>query len=195
MDINELLKNAICTNNLDLLISLRENYSIDERFEDENNDTLLLYSISDGKSDIYKYFLENGANIKCVNDENENILHAICFSGDKSRLIDIIKKYPDININARSSDGATPLLLSLSLGYYEMAEIFIRNGADVNIGDIDEVSPLHIAVQFGNLDLVKLLIENGAILKKKTANGNYPLALAVNAENIDIVKYIYELMY
>jgi len=191
----EKLKNAICNNDIEFLENNKNRYSINERFEDEDNETLLLYSISDKESITYKFFLENNADISFVNNENENIFHAIVYSGDIDRLIEILSFYNNININARANDGSTPLLLSLSLENFEMAKVFIHQGADVNIGDINDITPLHLAVQFGDLDLVKLLISNGSNYKKKTLKGNYPLALAVNADKDDIVKYLYSKIY
>lgn len=93
MELSGKLKNAICNNDVDFFEEKKHLYSIDERFEDENNDTLLLYSISDSQSNIYKYLIKNNANINLTNDEGENIIHAIVFSGDNKRLQDIVENH------------------------------------------------------------------------------------------------------
>ena len=98
MELSGKLKDAICNNDIDFLEEKKHLFSIDERFEDENNDTLLLYSISDAKSNVYKYLIENKANINLTNDEGENIIHAIVFSGEDKRLQDIVENYV-VNIN------------------------------------------------------------------------------------------------
>lgn len=40
--------------------------------------------------------------------------------------------------------------LFLSLGYENVVEILIQNGADINAEEIDKWTPLHLAVQIGN---------------------------------------------
>lgn len=196
IDIKEHLKNAICNDSIDFLKKNRDKYSIDERFEDEENDTLLLYSISYSSVVIYKYFLENGANIYLTNDLGENILHAIVYSGDKFRLQEILTGYKNIDLNYRCNDGATPLLLAISLGKFDLANELMDNGANVKIPDNNGITPLHIAVQSNDFNLVKKLIHLGADPFIKTLAGNLSLALAVNEnKNMEIIKFLFNKMY
>ncbi|QRE04876.1 ankyrin repeat domain-containing protein [Flavobacterium psychrophilum] len=194
MDMKENLKNAICNNDILFLEKNINSYSINYRFEDEDNDTLLLYSISDSSSETFNFLLNNGADINLLNDEGEGILHAIVFSGDIVRLKKIMSQYKP-NINLQSKDGATPLLLAISLGKFEIAKFLINSKADVNITDNEGISPLHLIAQTQNIDLVNLLLQNGADIFLKTANGNLALALAVNNGNFDIIETIYNKMY
>lgn len=53
---NELLKDAIACNDIHFLEMNRHKYDINHRFPDEDNDTLLLYSIGDSQSDTYSFF-------------------------------------------------------------------------------------------------------------------------------------------
>ena len=194
MDIKEKLKDAICNNDIDFLETNKNNYSINFRFEDEDNDTLLLYSISDPMSNVYDFLLNNNADITLVNNEGESILHAIVFSGDIERLKKIMSNYKP-NINLQSKDGATPLLLAISLGKFEIANFLINSEADVNITDNEGISPLHLAVQTQSINLVNLLLQKEADIFSRTVNGNLALALAVNNGNFDIIETIYNKMY
>lgn len=197
MVLDEEIKNAICNNDEFFFEKNLDRFSIDYRFTDENNDTLLLYSISDPLSNLYHFFLSKNANIKLLNDEYEGVFHAIIFSGDKERLIEILNDYPELDMNIQSKDGATPLLLAVSLDKIEIAEILIEKGADVKIPDIEGITPLHLAVQLpnDNADFVKILLLNGADPFLKTKNGNLALALAINSENTKIIKLLFSLMY
>lgn len=194
MEINEKLKNAICNNDILFLEENRDKYNIDYRFEDEDNDTLLLYSISDPSSEMFNFLLSNGANINLQNNEEEGILHAIVFSGDIERLKKIMSSY-SLDINSKSKDGATPLLLAISLGKIEISIFLINSGANVNFSDNDGISPLHLAVQLKNNDLVDCLIKKGANVFSKTNKGNLPLALAVNENYLFAIEKIYNIMY
>ncbi|MCL1943922.1 MAG: ankyrin repeat domain-containing protein [Candidatus Azobacteroides sp.] len=188
------LKDAIACNDIDFLKKNRDQYDINHRFADEDNDSLLLYAISDKGSEAYKFFLDNGADTTLVNNEGEGILHAIVYSGIPERLLEFIKTHT-FDINARTNDGATPLLLAISLERLEMAKLLIENRADVNIGDENDITPLHLAVQTGDFNLVVSLVEKGANLHIKTQKGNYPLALAINGDHDKIVRYLFEKIY
>lgn len=194
MDFKEQLKDAICKSDIDFLERNRGKYAIDERFEDEDNDTLLLYSISDSGSDTFEYFLKNNADVTLINNEGESILHAIVYSGVAERLKQVLNTYK-VDINCQTKDGATPLLLALSTEQLEIADLLIKYGADINIADVNGITPLHLSVQLDEPSLVASLVEMGADLFAKTLNGNLALALAVNAEHDDIVKYLYHKIY
>jgi FOG: Ankyrin repeat len=141
------LKSAICNNDIEFLNQNREKYSIDDRFDDEDDNTLLLYSISDSKSCVYEYFLKNNADVYLLNNEGENILHAIVYSGDSRRLEKVMYNYK-IDIDFQANDSSTPLLLAISLEHFKMADLLIKYGANVNIADVDGITPLHLSVQF-----------------------------------------------
>ncbi|MDR0893415.1 MAG: ankyrin repeat domain-containing protein [Mediterranea sp.] len=197
LDIDECLKDAIACNDIEFLEKNKDMYDIDHRFKDEDNDSLLLYSISDKESYAYKFLIERGANIALTNELGEGIMHAIVFSGDVERLEYIVKIFPHsiAMINDRSNDGTTPLLLATLLGKDEIFQALIDMNADISLPDNENNAPIHMACWDGNINMVKRLVDSGVNLHVKTERGNYPLALAVNGDHDDIVKYLYGIIY
>lgn len=193
--LKEEIKDAICNNDIEFLTLHKYQYSINECFEDEDNDTLLLYSLSDRGSKTYLFFLENGADIYAENDKGEGALHSIVYSGDVERLKKVYSTYPDLEINKRSEDGVTPLLLSVALGKFQIFLYLLEQGADVNIPDEDGNAPIHVACSIGEKRFAKPLIESGANLQVKSGKGNYPLAIAVNGDFLDIIHMLYRRVY
>ena len=124
----ETLKSAICEDDIAFLQSNIDSYNINARFEDEDNDTLLLFAIGISQNKSYKFFLQNGADVYATNAQNENILHAIVYSGDINRLNFIIKQGYKLNMDEKTMDGATPLLISIALRESNMAKVLINNG-------------------------------------------------------------------
>lgn len=194
INIDELLKNAISTNDIDFLVNNKREYDINHRFIDENNDTLLLYSISDKETEIYIFFLKEGADVSLVNDEGENIVHSIVYSGDSKRLTFVLDTYK-IDINHKSKDGTTPLLLSVLLGKYEIFNLLLKYGAKIGLADNENNSPLHVACDLGYDKMVYKLVEMGADFNAKTNKGNLPLALAVNGEHHTVIKFLFRKIY
>lgn len=192
--IDEALKNAIANNDINFLVKNKDLYNINHRFVDESNDTLLLYSISDKASEVYNFFLKNEADVNLVNDEDENIIHSIVYSGDPRRLKLILDNY-NIDINQKSKDGTTPLLLSALLGKFEIFNLLLEYKADIGLADDENNTPLHVASDLGYLKMVYKLVELGADFNIKTNKGNLPLALAVNGRHHEIVKFLFQKIY
>ena len=72
------------------------------------------------------------------------------------------------NINVKTEDlGLTPLMIAVSEGYFEMAEMLIKLGADVNKKNKFGDTALMYAVVYTEPKLIKLLINSGADLKAK----------------------------
>ena len=190
--LEEKIIDAICSNDLVYFLQNRDKFNIDYRLKSENNDTLLLYSISDAESNIYRYFIENGANLQALNNVGENLLHSAIYSGLKERVFEIIDK---VDIDKQSIDGTTPLLLAIGLEKEEIANHLIEVGVDINCQDQDGNRPIHLASYFGLFSVVKKLVDKGVEINVKTSKGNLPLALAVNEGHTEVVKLLYKLMY
>ena len=194
---DEQLKDAIVTNDINFLDKNKNQYNINHRFADEDNDTLLSYAISDSKSDIYLYFLENGADILLLNNEGESIVHSIIYSGIKERLVKIVEsdKFDFSYLNLQTNDGTSPLLLSVLLGKYDIFVYLLELNVDINLTDNEGNAPIHPACFLGHKNMVTELVNRGTNLHIKTHKGNYPLALAVNGDHDEIVKYLYKTIY
>jgi len=193
-DFEKKLKNAIENGDVDFLQVHKGKYNINLTLADEDNDSLLDYAISNNTNNIYKFFIDEGASLNNINDYGENIVHSVVYSKCSNRLLEI-SEIERVEINHRSNDGTTPLLLSVLLDDFELFKTLIELGADTNIGDENNNLPIHVACQFGNLKIVDVLLNNGTNLFKKTDHGNLPLALAVNENHVDIIKKLYLIMY
>lgn len=188
------LTDAIDNGNINFLRTRRSEYDINHTLAGQNNDSLLSYSISNDGHDLFRFFIDEGASLTTINDEGENIVHSIVYSGCEDRLRQTLK-IQSVDINHRSNDGTTPLLLSVLLNQPEIFELLIALGADVNIGDNEDNLPIHMACYFGHLEMVDTLITRGSRLDKKTRKGNLPLALAVNENHHDIVRKLFTILY
>lgn len=79
-------------------------------------------------------------------------------------------------INAKDSDGKTPLHRAALHGQRRLAELLLANHADIDAKDNEGKTPLHYAVAYGPTDLVELLLAKKAKVNAKDNNGNTALA-------------------
>ena len=67
------------------------------------------------------------------------------------------------NINGKTKEGITPLLLSLSLENEDISNYLIDSGACINCSDLEGNLPIHLASFFGLKKIVLKLIKKGPI--------------------------------
>jgi len=72
-----------------------------------------------------------------------------------------------------------------------MAELLIRNGADVNArDDAFYLRPLHLAVRMGHLSVATILLAHGADIEAADRAGLTPLHMAATAGNIALARLL-----
>lgn len=92
-------------------------------------------------------------------------------------------------INSKSRYGDQVIHMACVSGNIEDLEIFINNGAEVNVRGESGMTPLHYAVEQGHVELVQFLLINGADKNLKDDNGDTPADTAklLNKEDILVI--------
>lgn len=126
-----------------------------------------------------EFLLKRGAVINVnTTDYNENtFLHLAAKKNDCQLLNVLLAKKP--NVNCQNSDRETPLHLAKS---FEIAQLLIEYGADVNRIDNLGRTPLHLAK---TPEIAKLLIEKGADVNLADNKGRTALHYAKTPEMIE----------
>jgi ankyrin repeat protein len=96
----------------------------------------------------------------------------------------------EVDPNIRDNRGKTPLILAARSNYFQVAQLLIDNGAELEATDaVFQRTALLFAVSTrGQLDMVKLLARKGANLKAADKRGITALMLAVKKK--DIVSFL-----
>ncbi len=116
------------------------------------------------------------------------ILHSTTLAGDLAGARDLILSGADVN--ARETDGFTPLMIASGLGQPQMVELLLNAGADVFVLEPRMgATALHKAAQSGNRDVITLLLDNGAFVDQQSpVLGNTALMDAVLHKQKDGVR-------
>ena len=95
-------------------------------------------------------------------------------------------------VNKTDKEGQFPLWKAVWNNDTTMAELLIKNGADVNQkfkGKEAKIACVDIAAQEGNLEIAKLLVDGGADVNGKNFRGHSSLRIACRNSHLELVKY------
>uniref|UniRef100_A0A674MJS9 Kinase D-interacting substrate 220b n=1 Tax=Takifugu rubripes TaxID=31033 RepID=A0A674MJS9_TAKRU len=95
-------------------------------------------------------------------------------------------------VDGRSDNGQTPLMLAAEQGSLEILQELIRRGANVNLDDVDCWSALISAAKEGHIDVVKELLENSAYVEHRDMGGWTALMWAAYKGRVDVTQLLLE---
>lgn len=141
--------------------------------------TPLMYAALYADAAMVQQLLEDGADPNVGDDDAATALMWAVPSLEKTRLL--VER--GARVNARSSDGRTPLMIAAGLpGAAPVAQLLIERGANVRERGpslFGEVSPIVLAAYNSDGTMFRLLVEHGADLE---ADGVPALAFALRAQ-------------
>jgi uncharacterized protein len=97
--------------------------------------------------------------------------------------------WPQTNVEARTEQDESPLMMAALKGQLDMARRLIGKGADVNKPGW---TPLHYAATHGHLSIMQLLLDEHAYIDAESPNGTTPLMMAALYGTAEAVKLLLE---
>ncbi|CAB0038598.1 unnamed protein product [Trichogramma brassicae] len=167
---------------------------------DNEGSTPLHLATSCGNEELVERLLRRGADPTLANAEGRTPLHYVA---ERSRGVErffraIEDTWHTVQIDARDSEGDTPLLLALKGGHdVQNVRGLLRRGADPSLANKDGKTPLHVICQRNeNRVLLRLFfeiwdaIENRGQVDARDNEGSTPLHLATSRGNAELVEWL-----
>ncbi|XP_067659868.1 ankyrin-3-like [Haliotis asinina] len=140
--------------------------------DSRNNDgmTAVMLAVQEGMTDIFHSLVRRGADLSLANSHEWNILHIACDEGN-SEIVKYILSENAVNVNDRTDDGMTPVLLAAEHGFQDIFVLLERKGADVSVVDNDDENILHKLSVVGNVDLMQLALIHKNVAQNMNETG------------------------
>uniref|UniRef100_A0A4W5NBH0 Kinase D interacting substrate 220 n=1 Tax=Hucho hucho TaxID=62062 RepID=A0A4W5NBH0_9TELE len=95
-------------------------------------------------------------------------------------------------VDSRSENGQTPLMVASEQGSLEMVQELLRRGANVNLDDVDCWTALISAAKEGHVEVVKELLANNASLEHRDMGGWSALMWASYKGRVEVAQLLLE---
>ena len=187
-ELNQLHSAERDSNVTEMKYTLSLGFSVDSR--DATGRTPLMNAALYVKFQAVKKLIKRGADPSLVDNGGWNSLHFAAEGGDTD-IIDLIHTHL-LNIESKTGEGYTPLMIAAYSGKLNAVEWFLEKGATVNCVDNTEWNTLHYAAQGGDTDIISLIHIHLPNIESKTGEGCTPLMVAVYCGKLHAVNWFLE---
>ena len=162
--------------------------SVNARFPDDTNDTLLHRAVRKNYLKIVKELLEYRADVNAKNEKGCTALMEASLKGHHEIIKELLIHHAEVN--SQNVNGATSLITASSSGHYEIVKELLNHHAEVNSQDINGVTSLIAASSSGHYEIVKELLNHHAEVNSQNVNGATSLITASSSGHYEIVKLL-----
>ena len=161
--------------------------------------TLLHLAAAADNVHIVKHVLRGNSHWNLLTKSKDwSLIHIAARNGHSELLGFLLKRKETIRerrVEAKSSEGATPLFEASRRGQIKALNLLLEANADINVTNNEGFTALHVAALEGHSGLVNTLLQNNKIRKvgETTKRGETALHLAVQESRESCVEVIHYL--
>lgn len=172
------------------IIKILLEYEADKDATDENGATPLHYCILKFEIEAAKALLDGGANPN-LKDKLGRTPLIIAASKGRTSAIELLVKYPNVDLDAQDNDGDTALHCAVSSNWHWSVHLLLAAGAKHDVKNNKDHMPLHVACGLGFTGGVEEILKYfPQHINSKGAEGCTPLHFAVLNGHSDVVGYL-----
>jgi len=166
-------------------------------FENSEYERLLFYCAHKGRKDLATTLLNRGIDPNAT-ILGRNALIGASENGAAELVSELLKFGAELNGSkseqeggvASDLEGNTPLMYACGGGFYDIAEMLLKRGADVDVRNKQGSTAFLLSCITGQKNIVKLLLAHGADFRLTNFKGQTPLMLASFYGRAQILKML-----
>ena len=144
---------------------------------EKTHETCLHLAARYARADAAKRLIEAGADCNAQDATGRTPLHS-AIAADARGVFEILLRNRTVDLNARTSDGTTPLILAARMANEGMLEQLVLHNCELNIADDSGKTALHWAASVNNVEAVRVLLQHGSDRDARNIREETPLFLA-----------------
>ena len=149
----------------------------------KNIESLYLQALNEGCVSLIKKLLEKNSNL--INKKNDSSQSGLKIAYNKNDIAMM-----QALVEAKATDRDEIFLEAIKAGKNDLAETFLRWGANIEAQDSDKDTALILAILAGKTEIVALLINRGANLNAISSQDKTPLRHAYEKGNVEIAEIL-----
>lgn len=146
---------------------------------------LFHWAAQEGREDLIPLLISKKIDINQLDEDGLTPLGQACNENNLEFAKALLKNGAKINMN----DMDPPIIMSSIYGYFNICELLLAHGADVNSYDNDGRTALFYAVLYGKRDMIEFLLKKNA---DKNIKDFYGISSSDIMNNKTLQKEIYE---
>ncbi len=131
--------------------------------------------------------LERGFDVNTVEAERFDTGLIVAVRERAGKVFRLLLDAPGVNIDARSRNGDTALMIAAFLPDAVAVQVLLEHGAEVNRSGW---TPLHYAAASGSILVIRVLLDHHAYIDAESPNKTTPLMMAARAGHRSAVQYL-----
>ena len=155
--------------------------------------TPLMIAAIRGHINALTLLIKHGADVDLQDSDGYKALHFAVYGSDISSEIFSCLIGIGADVNARTKNGVTPLMIAAEEGHINVVTSLVKCGANVHLQDKDGQTALHHAMQSPQASICEVLsclIKNGADVNAHTFHNETPLMLASRDGHVNVVTFL-----
>ncbi len=136
---------------------------------------------------LCKDLLARGFDSNTIEPEKLDTALLIAVRQGAAKVTQLLLSTPGVNLDARSRNGDSPLMLAAFKKDLPTAQALIERGAEINRPGW---TALHYAATAGSLPIVRLLLDHDAYIDAESPNKTTPLMMAARGGHRDVIDYL-----
>jgi ankyrin repeat protein len=150
----------------------------------------LVIAILEGRIEIAKLLLENGASVHSRSKKLPVLIHAVKKSNQGLQAMHLVLDHGALLNTVSSVDQKNALHWAATEGMADAVDYLLSRGMDKNAKCSRGQTPLVLAAERGHVDVAKILWAQGANIEALSNNGGTPLTWAACKNNVEMVKFL-----